>query len=221
MHVHTAASDDSTATIEGYIELILAYRQVHPFDGLVLTEHRTYTPGLNLQHYWDEYGVLVLQGIEMDTNLGHLLVYGINERVLERFDLTRRMHDGRRIIAELTDLGAVAVPSHPFRESAFGGVMERNLAEVAGVQIIERHNGQNHHKQNERAAALATQHTLRGLGGSDAHYLSPKWFLTCATEFDDTITSTAELVEALHYGTYRPIVLPAADQLGLPTLPSP
>jgi hypothetical protein len=49
MHVHTAASDDSTATIEGYIELILAYRgQGHTFDGFVLTEHRKFTPGLEL-----------------------------------------------------------------------------------------------------------------------------------------------------------------------------
>jgi predicted metal-dependent phosphoesterase TrpH len=208
MHVHTSASDDSTATIEGYIELILAYRHLHPFDGFILTEHRTYTPGLNLQKYWDEFGVLVLQGVEMDTNLGHLLVYGLNERVLAHIDVSRRMHDGRRIIPQLTNLGAVAAPSHPFRESAFGPVMERNIAEVDGVRIIESHNGQNRHKQNERAVALATQHDLRGLGGSDAHYLSPKWFLTCATEFDDTITSMPELVEALHYGAYRPVELP-------------
>jgi predicted metal-dependent phosphoesterase TrpH len=208
MHVHTTASDDSTATIEGYIELILAYRDMHPFDGFVLTEHRTYTPGLQLQKYWDEFGVRVFQGVEMDTNLGHLLVYGINPQVLAHIDVTKRMHDGRRIIPELTRLGAVAAPSHPFRESAFGPVMERDITEVAGVRIIESHNGQNRHKQNERAAELAAQHDLRGLGGSDAHYLSPMWFLTCATEFDDTITSTAELVEALHYGTYRPVILP-------------
>jgi hypothetical protein len=135
-------------------------------------------------------------------------VYGINERVLAHIDVTRRMHDGRRVIPELTDLGAVAAPSHPFRESAFGTVMERDITEVAGVRIIESYNGQNRRKQNERAAALATQYDLRCLGGSDAHYLSPKWFLTCATEFDDAITSTAELVEALHYGTYRPLELP-------------
>jgi len=216
MHLHTAASDDSTATIEGYIELILAYRHLHPFDGFILTEHRTFTPGLHLQRYWDEYGVLVLQGIEMDTNLGHLLVYGINERVLERFDLTKRMHDGRRIIAELTDLGAVAVPSHPFRESVFGNIIERNIAEVAGTRIIESYNGQNSQQQNARAATLATQHELRCLGGSDAHFLNPKWFLTCATEFDDTITSMADLVEVLHYGTYRPNVLPSLNGAMLP-----
>ncbi|MGQ4809641.1 hypothetical protein NKDENANG_03064 [Candidatus Entotheonellaceae bacterium PAL068K] len=215
MHVHTAASDDSTATIEGYIELILAYRQLHPFDGFVLTEHRTYTPGLDLQRYWEAHGVLVLQGVEMDTNLGHLLVYGLTERLLEQIDVTKRMHDGRRIIAELTRLGAVAAPSHPFRESVFGSIMERDITEVAGVGIIESHNGQNRQPQNDRAAALAAQHQLRGLGGSDAHYLNPKWFLTCATEFDDTAASQADFVEALHYGSYRPIILPAVDENGL------
>lgn len=216
MHVHTVASDDSTATIEGYIDLILAYRRLHAFDGFILTEHRTYTPGLNLQRYWDDYGVLVLQAIEMDTNLGHLLVYGINEQVLARFDLTKRMHDGRRIIAELENLGAVAVPSHPFRESVFGTIVERDFAEVAGVRILESCNGQNTPAQNARADALCTQHTLRCLGGSDAHYVDPRWFLTCATSFDETITSVAELVEALHYGNYRPVWLPEMNPADLP-----
>ncbi len=220
MHVHTAASDDSTATIAGYINLILAYRRFHPFDGFVLTEHRTYTPGLDLQKYWDDYGVLVLQGIEMDTNLGHLLVYGINDKVLERFDLTKRMHDGRRIIAELDNLGAVAVPSHPFRESVFGNIIERDLTEVAGVRILERYNGQNTEPQNARADALCTQQTLRGLGGSDAHYVDPNWFLTCATAFEDTLTSTADLVEALRYSDYRPVTLPPVDAAYLP-IPAP
>ena len=211
MHVHTAASDDSTATIEGYIDLIQAYRPFHPFDGFVLTEHRTYTPGLNLQRYWDTHGVRIFQGIEMDTNLGHLLVYGVNERVLERFDVTKRMHDGRRIIPELTSLGAFAAPSHPFRESVFGPIMERDPQEIAGMHTIEVHNGQNRPEQNDRAADLCERYGLRALCGSDAHYVSPLWFLTCATDFEDSITSEAELVEVLHDGTYRPMQLPRLD----------
>ena len=220
MHVHTAASDDSTATLEGYIELVLAYRDIHPFDGFVLTEHRTYTPGLNLQRYWDEYGVLVIQGVEMDTSQGHLLVYGITDRLLEQIDVTHRMHNGRQIIPQLAKLGAVAAPSHPFRESILGTIMEKDVTEIAGVSVIESYNGQNTRSQNERAAALAQEHELRCLGGSDSHFLSPRWFLTCATEFDDTITSEAELVEALHYGRYRPIVLPEMDEADAPKPPS-
>lgn len=220
MHVHTVASDDSTATIAGYIDLILAYRRFHPFDGFILTEHRTYTPGLDLRKYWDEHGVLVLQGIEMDTNLGHLLVYGINDRVLERFDLSKRMHDGRRIIAELEDLGAIAVPSHPFRESVFGNIITRDVDEVAGVRILERYNGQNTAEQNARADTLCAQHTYRGLGGSDAHYVDPNWFLTCATAFEDSIGSMDDLVETLRYGHYQPVILPAVDAAHLP-VPAP
>lgn len=220
MHVHTVASDDSTATITGYIDLILAYRRFHPFDGFVVTEHRRYTPGLELRQYWDDYGVLVLQGIEMDTNLGHLLVYGVNERVLERFDLSKRMHDGRRIIAELEDLGAIAVPSHPFRESVFGNIITRDTTEVAGVRILERYNGQNTVEQNARADTLCAQQTLHGLGGSDAHYVDPHWFLTCATAFEDTLTSMDDLVETLRYGHYQPVILPEVDAAHLP-VPAP
>lgn len=217
MHVHTAASDDSTATIEGYIELILAYRHLgHAFDGFVLTEHRKFTPGLNLQRYWDDHGILVLQGVEMDTSQGHLLVFGVNDRLLESVDVTKRLHNGRQIIPELTRLGAVAAPSHPFRESIFGQIMQKDITEIAGLQIIEAYNGQNTRGQNEQAAAVAASHELRSLGGSDAHYLSPKWFLTCGTEFDDDIASDADLVEALHYGNYRPIVLPEMDEADAP-----
>ena len=214
MHVHTAASDDSTATIEGYVELIQAYRERHPFHGFVLTEHRRYTHGLNLQRYWDSHGVRIFQGVEMDTNLGHLLVYGLNERVLERFDVTKRMHDGRRIIPELTDLGAFAAPSHPFRESVFGPIMERDPTEIAGMHTVEAYNGQNRAEQNSRASDLCQKYGLRALCGSDAHYVSPLWFLTCATDFDDAITSESELVEALHYGTYRPTCLPRVNAAG-------
>ena len=208
MHVHTEVSDDSTATIEGYIELILAYRDIHPFDGFVLTEHRTYTPGLELQRYWDEYGVLIIQAVEMNTSQGHMLVYGITDRLLGEIDVTYRMHNGRQIIPELNRLGAVAAPAHPFRGSVYGSIMENDITEIQGVSIIESYNGQNSQTQNDRAAALATAHDLRTLGGSDSHFLSPQWFLTCATEFDDDMTSEADFVEALHYGAYRPIILP-------------
>jgi predicted metal-dependent phosphoesterase TrpH len=93
MHVHTAASDDSTATIEGYIELILAYRRLgHSFDGFVLTEHRKFTPGLNLQRYLEDHGILVMQGVEMVTSQGHLFVYVLNVFLLSEIDVSQRLH---------------------------------------------------------------------------------------------------------------------------------
>jgi hypothetical protein len=152
----------------------------------------------------------------MDTSQGHLLVYGVNDRLLEAVDVTERLHNGRQIIPHLNRYGAVAAPSHPFRESILGQIMQKDITEIAGLQIIEAYNGQNTRRQNEQAAAIAAAHDLRSLGGSDAHYLSPKWFLTCGTEFDDDIASASDLVEALHYGSYRPIVLPEMDEADAP-----
>lgn len=217
MHVHSATSDDSTAAIPGYIEMITAYRAVQPFDGFVLTEHRHFTPHLHLERYWDEYGVRILQGVELDTNIGHLLVYGLTPRVLEHIDVTQRLHDGRRIIAELDRLGAVAIPAHPFRGSIFGSILAKDRTEVAGIAIIEACNGQNSQGQNAQAEALLDTLALRGIGGSDAHHMNPHWFFTAATEFAETVTSDADLVEMLHYGLYRPVVLPPADGVTLPT----
>jgi hypothetical protein len=94
--------------------------------------------------------------------------------------------------------------------------MQKDITEIAGLQIIEAYNGQNTRRQNEQAAMVAAEHELRSLGGSDAHYLSPKWFLTCGTEFEDDIASESDLVEALHYGNYRPIVLPEMDDADAP-----
>jgi hypothetical protein len=140
--------------------------------------------------------------------------------LLDQIDVTHRLHNGRQIISQLAKLGAVAAPSHPFRESILGTIMEKDVTEIEGVRLIESYNGQNTRSQNERAAALAKEHELRCLGGSDSHFLSPRWFLTCATEFDDPITSEAELVEALHYGSYRPIILPEMDEANAPKPPS-
>lgn len=58
------------------------------------------------------------------------------------------------------------------------------------------------------SAQLVAQHSWHDPGGSEAHVTHSGWFRTCATASDDAVTSEAELVEALRYGTYRPLVLP-------------
>ena len=42
MHVHTKSSLDSPATAEDYCKAIKRFKKYHPFDGIVLTEHRVY-----------------------------------------------------------------------------------------------------------------------------------------------------------------------------------
>ena len=84
MHVHTEVSVDSLATVEEYCQIMQKYRQYHPFDGIVLTEHREYHLDGHYDRVGERYDILILQGVEVDADLGHLLLYGITERFLKQ-----------------------------------------------------------------------------------------------------------------------------------------
>ncbi len=60
---------------------------------------------------------------------------------------------------------------------------------AARYRAIEAINGQNSPAENERALAAAEKLGLTALGGSDAHFPTPHWFLTCATELERPITT--------------------------------
>ena len=84
MHLHTKASLDSPATVEEYCRAARRFRKYHPFDGIVLTEHRFYDEENSYRRIADKYGILIFKGIEMDTDLGHLLVYGVTQKFLKK-----------------------------------------------------------------------------------------------------------------------------------------
>jgi hypothetical protein len=45
---------------------------------------------------------------------------------------------------------------------------------------------------------------LVGVGGSDAHFASAKWFMTCATELERPVTDIEGLCAELRAGRARP-----------------
>jgi predicted metal-dependent phosphoesterase TrpH len=207
MHVHTKASLDSPATAEDYCKAIKRFRRHHPFDGFVLTEHRFYDKGDRYEQISDKYEILIFRGIEVDTDLGHLLVYGVTKNFLKRIDVSLLRIKARDVIRVIGDYGGIAVPSHPYRESSYGDTLENNADELSGLSAIETYNGSNTQMENDKASKLATQKGLYGIGGSDAHYVNAHWFLTCATEFDNPIHTDEDLVRELKKGHYGPIIL--------------
>ena len=207
MHVHTELSGDSSATVEDYCRAIKRYRQYHPFDGIVLTEHRIYHPNEEYRRIGEEYGIVILQGIEVNSDLGHLLLYGVTDHFLERIDITRLGLKCHEVITTMADCGGIAIPAHPFRESGYGKALIREAKKLNGIKIIEEQNGSNTAEQNSQARALVKGNGLRGIGGSDAHYVNQHWFLNCATQFDNPIHSNEDLVTALRSGDFRPVTL--------------
>ena len=211
MHVHTQASGDSSATLEDYCRLIKRYRENHPFHGLVVTEHGRFDQRMSFQKIGDQYDILVLQGVEADTNLGHLLLYGVTNRFLRKLDISNKNLNSQIVIKTINDCGGIAIPAHPFRNSLYGRALTRGEINSGEVCIIEELNGGNSGEQNKKASRLISERELKGIGGSDAHYANRFWFLNCATEFDRPIYSNEDLVTELRDGHFRSIHLERSE----------
>lgn len=206
MHVHTQISRDATATVEEYCQAIQAYRQFYPVDGFVLTEHRVIDRSRDYRKLGERYGVLIFQGVEVDGDFGHILLYGVTDEFLRAVDITDRRLNDREVIRIIKECGGIAVPAHPFRESLHGRALEAKRDWVADVEVIEQFNGANTEEQNAKASAVISRDGLRGIGGSDAHYTN--WFLKCATAFKHRVESIEELVQELAAGRFAPMRLP-------------
>lgn len=207
MHVHTEASGDSSATVDKYCRVIQRYRKHHLFNGMVITEHCLYDQKTTYQKFGDKYDILILQGIEADTDLGHLLLYEITPNFLKQVDVSQRNLNSHEVIKAINDCGGIAVPAHPFRDSIYGRALNESEFTLDEVSVIEELNGSNSRDENKMAKALIKQTDLKGIGGSDAHYANRVWFLKCATEFENAICNSEDLVKALRYGDFRAIPL--------------
>ena len=151
----------------------------------------------------------IFKGIEADTNLGHLLIFGVTAEVRRRFDLDGRMHRAEQMMEVVHGEGGIAIPAHPFRDSGYGTRLDSLLAKVGpALSVIEAINGQNSPNQNTDAIAAAEKLGLTAVGGSDAHFSTPNWFLTCATEIEREITSVEELCVELRAGRARSYFFP-------------
>lgn len=203
LHLHSEASDDSRAPVEAYLKWLARKRDERPVDGLVLTEHRQFNTAGDYRALEDQYGLLILKASEVETNYGHMLVYGVNDDILKRFDFKNVRLDAQEVITEVTRMGGVAMPCHPGRPTI--GLIEhyQKKPPLEGVVGVEALNGGSKKGENERVAGLVQAYGYHAFGGSDSHLVS--FVGLCATEFDRDINTIEELVETLRTGGYRPL----------------
>lgn len=211
MHVHTQISRDATATVEEYCRALQAYREFSPVDGFVLTEHRAIDRSIDYRRLAERYGIVIFQGVEVDGDFGHILLYGVTDEFLRHVDITNRRLNDREVIRIIKECGGIGIPSHPFRESLYGRALEGRREWVEGVEVIEQFNGANTEEQNGKASAVIARDGLRGIGGSDAHYVN--WFLKCATVFEHRVETIEALAQELSAGRFAPVRLPQPPAL--------
>jgi predicted metal-dependent phosphoesterase TrpH len=211
LHVHTKLSSDSNVAAEQYLEAI-ANNDIR-LGAICFTEHRLFPDDDEINRTYAElserFGVHIFKGVEADTNLGHLLIFGVTREVRRRFDLDSRLLRAEHVIEVIHGEGGIAIPAHPFRDSGYGARLDGLLAKLGpALGAIEVINGQNSHEQNSAAMAMAEKLGLTALGGSDAHFSTANWFLTCATELDREVGTVEELCVELRAGRARPYHFP-------------
>ncbi len=206
MHSHSVSSDDSRATVEQYVKWIQVLRKRgHTVDGIVLTEHRKFDFDKDYSDLASQYDVLILKGSELDTRYGHFLVYGVTQALTQAIDFGDVRMDARALMQAARQHDAIALPAHPGR---FGIGLTDYIAKgetFDDVTIVEQFNGGSRPGENERADELCESHNLLGIGGSDAHLTSH--IATCMTDFEASIKTANDLVDALLSKEFQPVWL--------------
>ncbi|MBI5251603.1 MAG: PHP domain-containing protein [Desulfomonile tiedjei] len=193
LHCHSKYSQDNHLDPE---DLILVARRLG-LDGVCFTEHHSYrcswpVSGMNIPD-----GFLVLRGIEVSTDSGHVLVYGVLDDSWNQWGRNNYLKVGK-VLDSVHALGGICVPAHPFRGRESVG---DRVFSLEGFDAIETHNGVNGGAQNKPAIEAALKLGLPSIGGSDCHHIDQVG--RAYTVFDNPIRDILDLVAEIKAGNCR------------------
>lgn len=203
LHTHSIKSDDGRAKVRNYCQWIRS-RDV-PIDGFVLTEHRQFDAESDYGELAREFELTILKASEVETDYGHVLVFGVNDALRGAFDFGNIHLKLADVLDACARHGAVAVPCHPGRKRVGMAAHIQSLGVPRGVRIVETLNGGSREGEDDIALSMAKQHDYLGIGGSDAHIVSH--IGRCATRFPAPINSEGELVDALRAEEFTAVSL--------------
>lgn len=191
LHCHTLPlSQCSSLKAEEFVDLA----RERGLDGVVFTEHDSRWDHEALAELRARTGFLVLSGVELTTDRGHVLAYGLGPGHPPLATLA-----AARAAAEAD--GALLYLAHPARD----GLLRMDHEIVTSVASVEAVNGSDTRLQNIATKGLAHGFSLPGVGGSDAHTVAEVG--RAATRFEANIESEADLLAALRSGKYEAVQL--------------
>jgi predicted metal-dependent phosphoesterase TrpH len=204
MHVHTTkGASDSNLRPEELAEEALRLG----LTGVHLSEHDRLWDPRELERYRQQHRLFVANGMEVSTDLGHILTLGLDRYVPG----IRRAEELRRVV---TEAGGYMIAAHPFRHVFDPAHFRRTGGEpfnltprqAAGLPVfevvdaIEALNGCNTLRENLFALRVAQALGKPVTGGSDAH--SNQGIGIYVTVFERPLESEAQMLEELHAGRF-------------------
>jgi predicted metal-dependent phosphoesterase TrpH len=203
LHTHSIKSDDGRAKVDNYCQWIRSKNL--PIDGFVLTEHRQFDFESDYSALAADFGLCILKGAEVETEYGHVLVFGVSEGLYAEFDFSAIGLSLADVLAAADKHGAIATPCHPGRPRVGMFAHTESLGVPAGVRIVEIFNGGSRENEDQIAIDNARELGYLGIGGSDSHIVSH--IGRCATRFSQPIETEQDLVAALRRGDFEAVNL--------------
>jgi predicted metal-dependent phosphoesterase TrpH len=207
LHTHTyPKSDDSFMGVDDLIDTTKRLG----LDGVCLTEHDVFWSKDEVRALGKKHDFLVLPGCEINTDAGHILVFGLGQYVfgLHKPDFVRQMVDRQ---------GGVIVSAHPYRRrfleeparqpEARADMLARAVADgfFRSCDALEGINGRGTGPENLFSQDLVSTLCLNSTGGSDAHRLEQLG--TAATRFEKRISGLDDLIGEMRAGRFSAVNL--------------
>ncbi len=207
MHLHTTrgASDSGLSPDD-----LASEAKRRGLTAVHISEHDRLWDRHTLEEYRRQYAdLLVCNGMEVSTDMGHILTLGLKEYVggIRQLATLRRVAD---------EQGAFLIVAHPFRhyfdpvyfrrqgKEPFTLTPEEAAARLPVFQLVdavEVLNGANTLRENLFALRVAKALGKPGTGGSDAH--STQGIGYFCTVFDREVPSQEGLLQDLHAGLFH------------------
>jgi len=208
LHVHSVFSGESLADPKDIIEAALQ----KGLDAICITEHDSLSVSLPFEEISKRYPLKVFRGVEISTDAGHMLVYGVNDAEWNDWGKSGSVN-AQELIAKIRSLGGVVVPAHPYVMESCGLYdttprvhVDERIRGLSGLTALEICNGKmaNYPMVCGVLSQYAKSLGLAGTGGSDAHI--PEYVGRSYTVFRTPIHSAQALAAAIQSGNFDPRV---------------
>jgi len=201
LHTHTKPwSDDSNLEPT---ELIQQAKQAG-LDAICFTEHEWFWDKKALARLSQEHDFLVLPGVEINTDDGHFLAFGIEKYSFGMWYTENLKH-------AVDEAGGAMILAHPYRRNLYTDDLQAAVERYCQkpffrlVDTIEVLSGKGSERENQFSQELCRRLNLKGVGGSDAHSISD--IPSCATLFERKVSNVEELIAELQAGRFRAVDL--------------
>jgi predicted metal-dependent phosphoesterase TrpH len=208
LHTHTRPlSWDSYLTPDELVERSKAAG----LDGICLSEHDFFWKPEDVLALAKRHSYLVLPAIEINTDDGHILAYGLDKYVYG-------MHRSHELAHHIDVAHGAMIAAHPYRrqlpwrldsEVDYDEALQRASRNPAYRYCValEAINGRGTQRENEFSQRLCALMSMPGTAGSDAHARID--IGRCATEFERRVETIEDLIAELQAGRYRPVDISA------------